>query len=179
MQVLTEIELQVCVCVCVGHCYSLTVSADTTSITLSYPSLFPFPSLLISALIFLKISFFLLCELLVMKVQVWRDWQREVPNFSFSCSRVNQSSLACQLFRVFGRKLLTGICEFKKNGLSQESDQEQLEGLHTHLIKTNRRSTNVRIVCIWISVLTEGECWCDKDWWRQECLKRWKYVSKG
>lgn len=70
MQVLTEIELQVCVCVCVGHCYSLTVSADTTSITLSYPSLFPFPSLLISALIFLKISFFLLCELLVMKVQV-------------------------------------------------------------------------------------------------------------
>lgn len=33
--------------------------------------------------------------------------------------------------------------------------------------------------CSWMSMLTEGECWCDKDWWRQDVWGEAKMSGKG
>lgn len=115
--------------------------------TLSHVSHFPH-FLLISALIFLTTTFSSFVSCCLCRCGCEQTDRERFLNVSFRF----RVWLVVSSPEVFGRKVLTRKCEFKNNCLIQEIDQNQLEGLNAHLIKMNRRCTNVGMVCMLVFV---------------------------
>lgn len=135
------------VCVCVWVIVIPWLFLLTQLQTLSHVSHFPH-FLLISAVIFLTTAFSSFVRCCLCRCGCEQTDRERFLNVSFRL----RVWLVVSSPEVFGRKALTGICEFKNNCLIQEMEQKQLEGLNAHLIKMNRRSTNVGIVCILVFV---------------------------